>query len=161
VRAKTSWSSSDSGATCAIDSDFLNYGRALRELEDLDYLVERDRMELAGHGLSEPPAAMPPVPGFEHAAREDSGFRGFQRASSLEKGCSKVPESAGVYIVMRVSEAPVQFLEQSVGGRHKGRDLSLTRARLASEWVDGAEVVYIGSAENLRRRVDELARNDP
>jgi transcriptional regulator with XRE-family HTH domain len=139
-------------------SDFLNYGRALRELEDLDYLVERDRMELAGHSLSEPVAATPPVPGFERAALEDTGFSGFQRASSLEKGCSHVPESAGVYIVMRVSEAPVRFLEHSVGGRHKGRDPSLTHARLASEWVDGAQVVYIGSAGNLRRRVDELAR---
>jgi transcriptional regulator with XRE-family HTH domain len=139
-------------------ADFLSYGRALRNLEDLDYLVERDRVEFDGRDLSAHEATGPSVAGFERAALEHSGFNGFEPALSLDKGCPTVPESAGVYIVMRQGDAPVEFLEHSVGGRFKGRDPSLTRARLESEWVEGAEVVYIGSGGNLRRRIDELVR---
>jgi hypothetical protein len=63
-----------------------------------------------------------------------------------------------VYVVRRDKSRPPAFLEQSVGGRFKGRDPSVPIDRLASEWVEGTDIVYVGRAKNLRQRVNQLAR---
>lgn len=137
--------------------EFLRYGRALRELEDLDYIAERDRMDQAGMTEQRPVALDRPA-AFDRPALETVGFLGFARVDSLKRGCAEIPESAGVYVVLRDSKAHVSFLPESVGGHFKGRDPSFDAARLEGEWIEGADTLYIGSAGNLRRRVDQLVR---
>ena len=138
-------------------SDFLRYGRALRDLEDLDYLASRDTMELQAsvttfRGVPTSPSR------FDREDLEAAGFAGFVAVKSLEKGCLKVPDSPGVYVVLRFGDAEVAFLEQSVGGAFKGRNPTLPIERLTTEWVRETPAVYVGSAGNLRRRIDELVR---
>ena len=58
---------------------------------------------------------------------------------------------------MRATGEPT-FLDANPGGRFKGRDPSVSSEALRANWVDGAEVVYIGKADNLRRRLREFAR---
>lgn len=45
----------------------------------------------------------------------------------------------------------------SCGGWFKGKDPSVCRKALIANWVDDAEVVYIGKADELRRRLIEFA----
>jgi transcriptional regulator with XRE-family HTH domain len=136
---------------------FLRYGRALRELEDLDYIAERDRAERTV-AIERGGVADEVSPTFDRAALKAAGFAGFVSVDSLNDGCGALPESPGVYVVLRASDATVSFLPTSVGGHFKGRDPSLDASRLAGEWIDGAELLYVGSAGNLRRRVDQLVR---
>lgn len=138
-------------------AEFLRYGRALRELEDLAYIAERDRMDR--DDVHEQKVVGPELPrAFDHAALESAGFAGFARVDGLKDGCPELPESPGVYVVLRVSNEPVSFLEKSAGGHFKGRDPSLDATRLEGEWIERAGALYVGSAGNLRRRVDQLVR---
>lgn len=50
-----------------------------------------------------------------------------------------------------------RFVPRSCGGWFKGKDPSVRREVLDRNWVSGAEVVYIGKANNLRRRLGEFA----
>ena len=52
---------------------------------------------------------------------------------------------------------PISFAERSCGGWFKGKDPTVPREALIANWVDGAEVVYIGKADQLKRRLTELA----
>ena len=54
---------------------------------------------------------------------------------------------------------PEKWPPTSCGGWHKGRDPVVPLDRLALEWVDGTDIVYIGKAEQtLAKRLGELAR---
>jgi len=76
-----------------------------------------------------------------------SGFEGFIRVADLQKSaCGSVPPAAGVYLVLRTSVAPPQFLRQSTGGHFKGRDPTVSVSVLKKKWVDGALVLNIGKA---------------
>jgi hypothetical protein len=46
----------------------------------------------------------------------------------------------------------------SPAGWFKGEDPSVPDARLQSEWIEGAHVVYIGKADVLRRRLAQFGR---
>ena len=50
------------------------------------------------------------------------------------------------------------FLERSVGGPHKGRDLTVAVSRLQESWTEDAQVLYIGKASSLRTRLWAYAR---
>lgn len=95
--------------------------------------------------------------GFDHGQLEELGFEGF---TELRRGTGEVdaPEAPGVYVVVRRSAEPPDFLETSVGGHFKGRDPSVPLGRLRAKWLDGVETLYIGRAGSLRARIDQLAR---
>lgn len=91
-------------------------------------------------------------------ALETSGFNGFTRFQDLRNGALKtVPQTEGVYVALRVSSAPPAFLTESCGGHFKGRNPTVATALLEAKWVDGAQVVYVGKANNLQRRLREFA----
>lgn len=68
-----------------------------------------------------------------------------------------VTAGGGVYVVLREGEVP-DFLPSSPGGRFKGRDPTVPGEVLTANWVEGASVIYIGKADNLRRRLREFIR---
>jgi hypothetical protein len=68
---------------------------------------------------------------------------------------SEVASTAGVYMVPSPT-APPRFTDESVGGRFKDRDPSVPTAVLETKWVQGAPVLYIGKADQLRRRIREF-----
>lgn len=69
----------------------------------------------------------------------------------------QLTSAGGVYIVFRVGGRP-SFLASNAGGRFKGKDPSVPDDALSANWVGDAEVVYIGKAENLQRRLREFTR---
>lgn len=92
---------------------------------------------------------------FTRANLEKAGFIGWLPFAAIRT--SDCPAAGGVYVVTYNAESPVAFSERSCGGWFKGKDPSVTVDALTANWVDGAEVVYIGKADQLRRRLTQYA----
>lgn len=92
------------------------------------------------------------------------GYEGFQRFSDLPS--THVSSSGGVYVVLREADDPPAFIPISQAGRYKGRDPSVAVDTLASAWVPGAHLLYVGRAglggdgrRGISRRLDEYRRH--
>lgn len=68
------------------------------------------------------------------------------------------PASAGIYFVVDPTPDEPQYLDVNRGGRFKSKNPTVAVDVLESNWIDGAEVLYIGKSNNLRRRINELRR---
>ncbi|MEU5524780.1 hypothetical protein ABZ759_30010 [Streptomyces sp. NPDC047860] len=95
---------------------------------------------------------------------EDRGFRGFVRFDELPS--TDVPQASGIYVVLRSSSASPRFLATSPAGRRGDRDPTVSIEQLATKWVEGAHLVYIGKADagaeakhGLRRRLRQYNRS--
>jgi hypothetical protein len=83
----------------------------------------------------------------------ERGFSGFLTVRELRDSLHLVPgrpgepgAAGGVYVVVRdIVEAP-HFLERSPAGWFKNQDPTESIATLKANWVDGAQVLYIGKA---------------
>lgn len=92
-------------------------------------------------------AQMPTDRPWEFGVLQDAGFLGFRSIAHLHRtGCLEVPVEPGVYVVVRESERPPEFLAQSAAGRFRGKDPTVTVDVLKEKWVEGAQVLYIGGA---------------
>jgi hypothetical protein len=98
------------------------------------------------------------TPPFSRDHLRTLGFVGFATLIEVEHGAAGITRRPGVYAVLREAGDHSTFLDASVGGHFKRRDPSLPPERLAREWVEGAETLYIGRARDLRRRLDQFAR---
>ncbi|WP_104175985.1 hypothetical protein [Arthrobacter sp. Y81] len=92
---------------------------------------------------------------------KQDGFAGFRPFAELE--INRIPQAPGIFAVLKPEDFHVQFLAKSTAGVFKKKDPSLTQAALAAEWVDGADVLYVGKAgpgskgnRGLRRQVQEF-----
>ena len=93
---------------------------------------------------------------FDRAQLEREGFIGWLSfADTRESGLC--PTSGGVYVVSYEGPHPATFPDESPAGRVKGKDPTVDVASLTSNWVEGAEVVYIGKADQLRRKIRQFA----
>ena len=93
------------------------------------------------------------------------GFEGFKTMGELMNGArTQIPAQKGVYVVLRESESKPQFLTESTGGHFKGRNPNVSLLELENNWVDGAQVVYvgkaggIGSSATLQKRLTQYLR---
>ncbi|UPL15688.1 GIY-YIG domain-containing protein [Microbacterium galbinum] len=98
------------------------------------------------------PLGLPLPARWDRGALEEVGFEGFARFSELKT--SSAPSVPGIYIVLRESELVPEITESTTSTAHAPFSLELLRA----SWVDGASVVYIGKAENIRSRLLQYAR---
>lgn len=87
----------------------------------------------------------------------EGGFTGFVPFAELSS--VQVPTDPGVYVVLCPTSVELSFVESSPAGWFKGKDPSVAVAELKRAWVSGAEVVYIGKAGDLRRRLNEYRRH--
>jgi hypothetical protein len=55
-----------------------------------------------------------------------------------------IPESPGVYVIVRVADGRSSFLAASSGGWFKGKDPSYPLGVASESWVEGARVLYVG-----------------
>jgi hypothetical protein len=95
---------------------------------------------------------------LSRAQIQEKGYQGFVSFGALRKSeLHSIPQLPGTYVVIAPADSPV-FLETSRGGHFKGKDPVVTLDAIQAKWVEGAEVVYIGKAENLQRRVKEFCR---
>ena len=92
---------------------------------------------------------------FSREALEAEGFCGWVPFSALRQ--SGVPSGPGVYVVHDASRNEPAFLEASPAGWFKGKNPSVDVESLRANWVAEAEIVYIGKANNLRRRLFQFA----
>ena len=90
-----------------------------------------------------------------------AGFAGFRPIGGLE--VMRVPQGTGVFAVLRPYELEPRFLKKSSAGVFKKKDPSVPAEVLLTEWVDGADVLYIGKAgpgskgnRGLRRQIQEF-----
>jgi len=102
---------------------------------------------------------------FQKNDLKEYGFFGFVTVSHLkDNDCNDIPEEKGVYIVVKEDSDPVSFLEKSIGGHFKGKDPTVSKAKLNSKWVKGAYVLYVGqtgagkSEATLSSRIDQLIK---
>jgi hypothetical protein len=92
---------------------------------------------------------------FSRASLEQDGFVGWVPFAAIRtSGC---PASGGVYVITYGGPEAVAFAERSCGGWFKGWDPGVPRDALVANWVSGAEVVYIGKADQLKRRLTQFA----
>jgi hypothetical protein len=89
---------------------------------------------------------------------EAAGFVGWVTFEALRSELAEVPQTGGVYVVIQAADAEPDFVDSNPGGRFKDRDPTVDASALKANWVDGAEVVYIGKADNLRRRLRQFAQ---
>jgi hypothetical protein len=94
---------------------------------------------------------------FTRAALSDAGFTGWITFDRLSTA-SPCPKEGGVYVVCRTEIADPKFTEQSCGGWFKNRNPTVSLDALRANWVEGADIVYIGKANDLRRRLGEFAK---
>ena len=86
-------------------------------------------------------------------------FQGFVTFAALRAdGFAGVPAAGGAYVVLREDTGAPTFLPANPGGRCKGKDPTLPLPKLQERWVAGAHVIYIGKANDLRRRLRQYSR---
>lgn len=102
-------------------------------------------------------AEKPASTGRARNARSE-GFTGFVTFGELrETQLEPVPPGPGVYVVIRAKSSPPTFRDTSPAGRFKRKDPTELVDLLRAKWVDGADVIYIGKGDNLRRRLKQYA----
>lgn len=91
-----------------------------------------------------------PLEGFAESLRVDHLYA---------TRCSGVPVGSGVYVVLWIWKQVPTFRSESCGGWFKGKNPSYSLDLVRANWVEGANVVYVGKAagrEGLRCRVRQL-----
>ena len=90
-----------------------------------------------------PPRVRNPLPINKQTLR-DAGFAGFRPLARLE--INRVPQAPGIFAVLKPDGYEPRFLAKSTAGVFKKKDPSLGEAALAAEWIDDADVLYLGKA---------------
>jgi len=96
----------------------------------------------------------PDAIGFTRNGLEAAGFKGFVAFKDID--VHRLPPEPGVYAVLRESETRPVFLDANPAGWFKGLDPTVPVAELEAAWPEGAQCVYIGKANSLRRRITQF-----
>ena len=93
-----------------------------------------------------------------------AGFCGFRTIGALKQDNTCLPESGGVYLVLRPDPEPPSFVDKGSGGYFKGKDPSVSREVLEEKWIPESVVLYIGKAggkgarATLRSRIGQYLK---
>jgi hypothetical protein len=92
---------------------------------------------------------------------KQDGFTGFRALGDLE--INRIPQKPGIFAVLQPEGFRPQFLARSTAGVFKKKDPTLKADALEAQWVDGADVLYVGKAgpgskgnRGLRRQIQEF-----
>ena len=82
------------------------------------------------------------------------GFQEFMSVHDIRIDYKTVPRTKGVYIVYRESLDKPDFAEKGPGGFFKNKDPNVSADTLWKNWIDTANVLYIGqTGSSLRGRI--------
>ena len=96
---------------------------------------------------------------FDLLSIKEAGFTGFKTVAEMKDGgYLRLPDSEGVYMLLRNSAEPPRFLRVGTGGHFKGKNPNVSIEELHANWVDRASVVYIGKATSLKKRLGQHMR---
>ncbi len=76
---------------------------------------------------------------------KDLDFQGFVTISQLKQNNKIIPQTKGVYIILKTAKK-YAFREIGSGGYFKGKDPNVSLDELKANWVDNSQIVYIGKA---------------
>lgn len=82
------------------------------------------------------------------------GFTGFKTIEKLRTDKSFIPKEKGVYMILNLEEE-INFLETGSGGFFKGKNPNVEIETLKENWVEKTDVVYIGKATELQKRLNQ------
>lgn len=92
---------------------------------------------------------------------KDDGFTGFRPLRDLE--INRIPQRPGIFAVLQPEGFEPRFLAKSTAGVFKKKDPSLRPEALHAEWVEDADVIFLGKAgpgsqgnRGLRRQIQEF-----
>ena len=77
------------------------------------------------------------------------GFEGFKTVSELMNNCKDIPKEMGVYVVLRERNEKPVILEKRPFNCQEEKYPSYSKSDLENEWVEGAQIIYIGKAGGL------------
>ena len=80
---------------------------------------------------------------------KQDGFTGFRALGDLE--INRIPQKPGIFAVLQPEGFRPQYLAKSTAGIFKKKDPTLKADALAAEWVDGADILYVGKAGRAAR----------
>src|SRR3954470_20782293 len=106
------------------------------------------------------PRSEEPMPINKKSLKKD-GFTGFRRLGDLD--INRIPQKPGIFAILRPEGFDPRFLAKSTAGIFKKKDPTLKTEALEAEWVDDANVLYLGKAgpgskgnRGLRRQIQEF-----
>lgn len=92
---------------------------------------------------------------------KEDGFTGFRPLAAAD--VNRIPQRTGIFALLRPAGYEPGFLPKSTAGVFKKKEPSVAESALSAEWVDDADVVYIGKAgagskgnRGLRRQIQEF-----
>jgi len=77
---------------------------------------------------------------------QQQGFQGFKTITVLQKNDIFLPEKMGVYLILTPENFNKEFLEIGTGGSFKGKNPNVSIDELEYNWVEEANILYIGKA---------------
>jgi hypothetical protein len=77
---------------------------------------------------------------------KDLGFVGFKSISDLFLNNSILPNERGVYCIFHPLNRNSEFVEVGCGGYFKGKNPNVSLIDLETNWVEDANLIYIGKA---------------
>lgn len=83
---------------------------------------------------------------ISHEQLKTQGFQGFKTISVLQKNDIFLPDKMGVYLILAPDNFQIEFIENGTGGFFKGKNPNVSIDELAYNWVEDANILYIGKA---------------
>lgn len=84
------------------------------------------------------------------------GFVGFRPIKECRRDYTVFPKVPAVYIIIRRTKTRPEYLTVGSGGHFKRRDPNVKTDKLSENWVDNANVVYIGmTTKTLYKRLSD------
>ena len=86
---------------------------------------------------------------------KEQGCCGFVTVEKLTNDLDIVPRCSGVYYILRTSTSMPSFLKVGSGGHYKDKNPNVEIAELKNNWVEGTQILYIGKATSLYKRLKQ------
>jgi len=93
---------------------------------------------------------------YDEESLANVGFVGFRPIKECRRDYVGFPKVPGVYVIIRRTKTRPEFLPVGSGGHFKKKDPNVSTTELSDNWVNNANVVYIGmTTKTLHKRLSD------